>query len=98
MKQKKVCMPVVSDLHHYREKQDADPDMHQSERSDPEPQQSKRVEKNLIKVKRCTNKNPNWKVHQGNGIFSTHADKKDYFHYKQCTNTVYDRFLYLYKK
>jgi hypothetical protein len=50
---------------------------------------------NKIKVKRCTNKNPNWKVHQGNGIFSTSADEIDYVHYKQCTKTVYGCFLFI---
>ncbi len=33
-------MPVVADLHHFDEEQDPDPDLHQSERSDPDAQNS----------------------------------------------------------
>jgi hypothetical protein len=93
----KVYMSVVTDLHHFQEKQDParvrnsitvkgrNPDPHQSEMVESDPHQSER----------CTNKNPNWKAHQGNGIFSTSADEIHYVHYKQCTKTVYGCFLFI---
>ncbi len=36
---RRVCRPVIADLHHFDEAQDPDPHPHHSDKSDPDPHQ-----------------------------------------------------------